>query len=665
MALETVRPAPVEISSNEPKTPVGFGESLVAGFKSGLNENIVFSILPDAVQGQDAANNPYDQINIDLYNPGHPFYIEDLPHDQGISYKHLKEMFDSRAEAAKYAQIFQDGGLLDNAGYIAGTFGAALFDPITYVPVPFLKGVTSFTKQALAVGTFNAALEVPLYPLLNEAYQQRGLGPYEYEQVVNNMGLAFVAGGGLTTLMRGGGFAYSKLKAARLRRLDPIEREVQTQRQQNPGYDYDSLTRDLIGQDVLQRNQLDFDSVRKHKFTVNSVEDFWVDTAGRRKFSTNDVSDGDVKITSQADKTKLVEGSTDNILKIISTLADRADDGVRFIVRTTDDGKVITLDKTNIRKWIDQNLPDAEARLNAKLNANRNWFDLSRFINPKVKFRATLDSWDQVLFDRSHTFEIVPDSQKGIDIEKGIGKFYALRNVEYDPAKETLSQFKQRQQARKDAFAAAKDEAKSQNKQKFMFENKEYNINDTFKAGESQSKFPERQLITDPAEKKRIIARALELEEIRRKNMANDINKTKQPLYDPEDPFSHQSDIEERNWEIQQQKLQDEKVGIDRHTGHAIRRDLEVLYGDPVFGYEAKTKDLLEIYTIDDMRELGFELKNGALVDTGQPLRRLEGEEAELRALLLEQYRAVESRLEIKRGQEATALCLRNTNSNF
>ena len=661
MALETVRPAEVQTPQNEPRTPVGTFESLKAGIGSGWEYNTVFSLIPDAIQGQEMANNPFDQVDPDLYHEGHPFYIDDLPHDQGVSYKHLYEMFTSRQEAAKYSQIFQDGGLIDKGAFVVGALGTAVLDPITYIPVPFLKGVTTFGKQALAIGAFNAALEVPLYPLINEAYKQRGMGKYEYDELVAQMGLAFVAGGGLTTLMRGGGYGLSKIRAARLKALDPLEREVQNQKVQHPNYDYDNTVRDMISKEVLHRNQLDFDSIRKHTFMSNSVEDFWVDTAGRRKFIVDDVTDNDVKITSQADQTKLVEGKRDSILKIAKSLIDRSDESkgaLRYILKTIEDGKLYDVDLANLKKWIDSNIPGAQERLTAKINASKPFYDLSKYINKSLKFRADLDSWDNVLYDRGKTFEIVPDPERGIDIENNIGKFYKLNRVEFDPAVETAKNFRDRQEVRKKQWANEKINAKGQNKEKFMFEGKEYNIRAKFPT-ESKTGFPERVLVTDIQEKKSILLKAKAKEAIRREALANDKTTSKDtPLYDPEHP-----DHDPGRFERRQALETEESIGLDRHEAHNIRQDLKAEYGDTITGYQAASREMINVYGEPVLTEIGFRNVNGMLIDDGLPARPLTAGETAIRNDILEKYKAIET--DVVRYEKETALCLRTNNTNF
>ena len=665
MALETIQTPTVDTIENDYSRKTGsFLGSIKAGFKSGLNENVVFSLLPSIAEGQEMANNPFDQVDPDTYKPGHPFYIEDLPIDQGVSYKHLYEMSQARMEAAKYAAEWEQGGLLDKGAFIASTFGAALLDPVTYIPVPFLKGVTSFTKQALSVGAFNSALELPLYPIVKESWKQRGLGEYEYEDLVNQMGLAFVVGGGLTTVMRGGGYQLAKLRAARLNKLSPLSRYIETTKEQYPDYDYDNATRDLISNDVLTRDQLDFDSIRKHTFTQDSVEDFWVDTAGRRKFIKAESTERDVKITSQDDGSKIISGPTDSILKVLSTIVEKTDETngkVIYDIRPNDTSAV-RLNKDGIAAWIQTNIPAAQQKLDARTNADKPWYDLSKYINKKRQFRADLDALDNTLYDRNNTFEIVPDPELGIDIERNIGKFYKISKVPFDPAKKSEATVLAEKRARLKNWETRLEEAKAKNLQQFTFENKTYNINDKIPELPVRD-FPYRELVTDLKTKMEIIDDAIYLDRVRRNVIDPENNERPKPppMYDPEDPGFNPD-----KQRIQQMVIEDNKANVVLNQRQDLATSDQLLNsGDARLKWQETSKDAVETLGLEYIDSIGFKISNGVLVDDGVPTRPLSDADAAIRAHYLDEATEYKKSVEIAKGRKDTGKCLTRTNSNI
>ena len=303
-------------------------ENLGVGVKQGLEETTLaygkdFNLLLRARNGED------DIIPFDEWNESNPYYREDISWSEDLSWNIARNIQDEFSLQEEAQAINERATGLGKVARFGGMFVGAALDPINFIPFTFGAGkAISWIGRASRIGAANAVIEgTAITPLALAAQEARGI-EFGASDVALNLGFAFGAGFGLSTIADGARGAFRMARSAQIKTDKDVLDAVDTIK--SP-LDEGTITPDvdLVGaKTILGANRrtgtaeaTDTNLLKNTNISNITETPIIVRTDGI--VSTN-IKDRGAKLYKEQNFL-VVEGSRYDIVKIIPTLQSRID----------------------------------------------------------------------------------------------------------------------------------------------------------------------------------------------------------------------------------------------------------------------------------------------------------------------------------------------------
>lgn len=288
-----------------PKAGFFDGENWSAGF--GLGQKYTsYSLLSD-IGLQFGDKEPTDTIDPDDWNETHPYWQEDINHDQSLTLDVARNIFFTRARSENYRNLQQrstTGGMVARG---TGIFLGAAVDPINIVAAPAATyAKAGLLGKMLWAGGANMVVEGALQGVAYATQDVRGeeLG---YDDVAWNM----VAAAGIGAAFPVAGRTLSKLFTSKKVTTTPNDADA-------PKVDYKQSTKQKV------QTQSGHNKVVKHK-TIDTTDFASVNSI---KFNTKGrvATEGDtVTVTRSPENQIAITGKAEDVVKLLPTLSAKLD----------------------------------------------------------------------------------------------------------------------------------------------------------------------------------------------------------------------------------------------------------------------------------------------------------------------------------------------------
>ena len=201
-------------------------ENLGIGAKQGFEETTIayakdYNLLQRARSGED------DIIPFDEWNESNPYYREDISWSEDLSWNIARNIQDEFSLQEEALAITERATGLGKVARFGGMFAGAALDPINFIPFTFGAGkAISWLRRAARIGAANAVIEgTTITPLALAAQKARGI-EWGADDVALNLGFAFGAGFGLSTIADGARGAFRLARAAQIRTDKDVINEI-------------------------------------------------------------------------------------------------------------------------------------------------------------------------------------------------------------------------------------------------------------------------------------------------------------------------------------------------------------------------------------------------------------------------------------------------------
>ena len=327
-------------------------DNLGIGIKQGFEETTLayakdYNLLVRARNGKD------DTIAFDEWNESNPYYREDISWSEDLTWDIARNIQDELAIQEQANAITERATGLGKVARFGGMFVGAALDPINFIPFTFGAGkAVSWLGRASRIGAANAIIEgTTITPLALAAQEARGI-EFGLDDVALNLGFAFGAGFGLSSVVDG---ARGAFRAARSQQIK-VDKEVldEVNKIKSPlDEGTQSTDIDLVGaKTILGANRrtgtaeaTDTNLLKNTNISNLTETPIIVRTDG---FVSKNIKDRGAKLYKE-DNFLVVEGSRFDIVKIVPTLQTRIDKNVfpQVLFKFTDtlDDEVIAFER--------------------------------------------------------------------------------------------------------------------------------------------------------------------------------------------------------------------------------------------------------------------------------------------------------------------------------
>ena len=301
-------------------------DNLGIGVKQGFEETTLsyakdYNLLLRARNGKD------DVIPFEDWNETNPYYREDISWSEDLSWEVARNIQDEMSLQEEALAITERATGLGKVTRFGGMFAGAALDPVNFIPFTFGAGsAVSFLGRAARIGAANAVIEgTTITPLALAAEKARGID-MEVSDVALNIGFAFGAGFGLSSLADGVKGAYKMARSAQIKTdkdvLDAIDTIKSPLDEGKVSTDVDLVaTKTLLGANRLTgtADALDANLLKNTNITNITETPIIVRTDGT---VSKNIKDRGAKLYKE-DNFLVVEGSRYDIVKITPTLQTR------------------------------------------------------------------------------------------------------------------------------------------------------------------------------------------------------------------------------------------------------------------------------------------------------------------------------------------------------
>ena len=301
-------------------------DNLGVGTKQGFEETTLsyakdYNLLLRARSGAD------DVIPFEEWNESNPYYREDISWSEDLSWEVARNIQDEMSLQEEAQAITERATGLGKVARFGGMFAGAALDPVNFIPFTFGAGkAVSFLNRAARVGAANAIIEgTTITPLALAAEKARGVD-MEVSDVALNIGFAFGAGFGLSSLADGVKGAYKMARSAQIKTdkevLDVVDTIKSPLDEGKISTDVDLVaTKTLLGANRLTgtADALDTNLLKNTNITNLTETPIIVKTDGT---VSKNIKDRGAKLYKE-DNFLVVEGSRYDIVKITPTLQTR------------------------------------------------------------------------------------------------------------------------------------------------------------------------------------------------------------------------------------------------------------------------------------------------------------------------------------------------------
>ena len=345
------------LTPNDIQIPLsGVLQNLGTGFKQGFEETTIsygkdLNLLLRARYGQD------DTVPFEEWNESNPYYREDISWSEDLSWNIARNLQEELAIQEEALAMYERATGLGKVARFGGMFAGAALDPINLIPFTFGAGkAVSWLGRAARIGAANAVIEgTTITPLALAAKEARGI-EFGLNEVALNLGFAFAAGFGLSTLADGARGAFRMARSAQIKTdkdvLDAVDTIKSPLDEGKVSPDIDLVAaKTILGTNRIKGTADATDTNLLKNFNVDNVTTQPITLKTDGTFTTN-IKDRGVKLYKE-DRFLVAEGSSYDIVKIAPTLQTRISKEIypQILFKFTDtlNDEVIAFERLNQR----------------------------------------------------------------------------------------------------------------------------------------------------------------------------------------------------------------------------------------------------------------------------------------------------------------------------
>ena len=345
------------LTHNDIQIPLsGVLQNLGTGFKQGFEETTIaygkdLNLLLRARYGQD------DTVPFEEWNENNPYYREDISWSEDLSWNIARNLQEELAIQEEALAMYERATGLGKVARFGGMFAGAALDPINLIPFTFGAGkAVSWLGRAVRIGAANAVIEgTTITPLALAAKEARGI-EFGANEVALNLGFAFAAGFGLSTLADGARGAFRMARSAQIKTdkdvLDAVDTIKSPLDEGKVSPDIDLVAaKTILGTNRIKGTADATDTNLLKNFNVDNVTTQPITIKTDGTFTTN-IKDRGVKLYKE-DRFLVAEGSSYDIVKIAPTLQTRISKEIypQILFKFTDtlNDEVIAFERLNQR----------------------------------------------------------------------------------------------------------------------------------------------------------------------------------------------------------------------------------------------------------------------------------------------------------------------------
>ncbi|ANS05395.1 hypothetical protein [uncultured Mediterranean phage] len=345
------------LTHNDIQIPLsGVLQNLGTGFKQGFEETTIaygkdLNLLLRARSGQD------DTVPFEEWNESNPYYREDISWSEDLSWNIARNLQEELAIQEEALAMYERATGLGKVTRFAGMFAGAALDPINLIPFTFGAGkAVSWLGRAARIGAANAVIEgTTITPLALAAKEARGI-EFGANEVALNLGFAFAAGFGLSTLADGARGAFRMARSAQIKTdkdvLDTIDTIKSPLDEGKVSPDVDLVAaKTILGTNRIKGTADATDTNLLKNYNVDNVTTQPITIKTDGTFTTN-IKDRGVKLYKE-DRFLVAEGSSYDIVKIAPILKTRISKKIfpQILFKFTDtlNDEVIAFERLNQR----------------------------------------------------------------------------------------------------------------------------------------------------------------------------------------------------------------------------------------------------------------------------------------------------------------------------